>query len=144
MLSRPASYPSLPRHILGKLRHVLSMDGFLSYLCSKDGDIFKPTCLPIYQDMTQPLNNYYINSSHNTYLVGDQLYGQSSVEGYIRCSGKEGGKAAAQEKGPSVLSVDNGLKRRCGGGLGLRIPGYLRDLEETLKTDRRVALKLYG
>uniref|UniRef100_G1L824 Phosphoinositide phospholipase C n=1 Tax=Ailuropoda melanoleuca TaxID=9646 RepID=G1L824_AILME len=68
----------------GKLRHVLSMDGFLSYLCSKDGDIFNPTCLPIYQDMTQPLNHYYINSSHNTYLVGDQLCGQSSVEGYIR------------------------------------------------------------
>ncbi|XP_039700715.1 1-phosphatidylinositol 4,5-bisphosphate phosphodiesterase delta-4 isoform X2 [Pteropus medius] len=68
----------------GKLRHVLSMDGFLSYLCSKDGDIFKPTYLPIYQDMTQPLNHYYINSSHNTYLVGDQLCGQSSVEGYIR------------------------------------------------------------
>ncbi|XP_014640786.1 PREDICTED: 1-phosphatidylinositol 4,5-bisphosphate phosphodiesterase delta-4 isoform X3 [Ceratotherium simum simum] len=68
----------------GKLRHVLSMDGFLSYLCSKDGDIFNPTCLPIYQDMTQPLSHYYINSSHNTYLVGDQLCGQSSVEGYIR------------------------------------------------------------
>uniref|UniRef100_A0A8C3YQ63 Phosphoinositide phospholipase C n=1 Tax=Catagonus wagneri TaxID=51154 RepID=A0A8C3YQ63_9CETA len=68
----------------GKLRHVLSMDGFLGYLCSKDGDIFNPTCLPVYQDMTQPLNHYYINSSHNTYLVGDQLCGQSSVEGYIR------------------------------------------------------------
>ncbi|XP_006168727.1 1-phosphatidylinositol 4,5-bisphosphate phosphodiesterase delta-4 isoform X2 [Tupaia chinensis] len=68
----------------GKLRHVLSMDGFLSYLCSKDGDIFNPACLPIYQDMTQPLNHYFINSSHNTYLVKDQLYGQSSVEGYIR------------------------------------------------------------
>ncbi|XP_003785003.1 1-phosphatidylinositol 4,5-bisphosphate phosphodiesterase delta-4 [Otolemur garnettii] len=68
----------------GKLRHVLSMDGFLSYLCSKDGDIFNPACLPIYQDMTQPLSHYFINSSHNTYLVGDQLYGQSSVEGYIR------------------------------------------------------------
>ncbi|KAM5228717.1 1-phosphatidylinositol 4,5-bisphosphate phosphodiesterase delta-4 [Ctenodactylus gundi] len=68
----------------GKLRHVLSMDGFLSYLCSKDGDIFNPACLPIYQDMTQPLNHYFINSSHNTYLVGDQLCGQSSVEGYIR------------------------------------------------------------
>ncbi|XP_044934682.1 1-phosphatidylinositol 4,5-bisphosphate phosphodiesterase delta-4 [Mustela nigripes] len=68
----------------GKLRHVLSMDGFLNYLCSKDGDIFNPTCLPVYQDMTQPLNHYYINSSHNTYLVGDQLYGHSSVEGYIR------------------------------------------------------------
>ncbi|KFO20178.1 1-phosphatidylinositol-4,5-bisphosphate phosphodiesterase delta-4 [Fukomys damarensis] len=68
----------------GKLRHVLSMDGFLSYLCSKDGDIFNPACLPIYQDMTQPLSHYFINSSHNTYLVGDQLCGQSSVEGYIR------------------------------------------------------------
>ncbi|MBZ3880633.1 1-phosphatidylinositol 4,5-bisphosphate phosphodiesterase delta-4 [Sciurus carolinensis] len=68
----------------GKLRHVLSLDGFLSYLCSKDGDIFNPACLPIYQDMTQPLSHYFINSSHNTYLVGDQLCGQSSVEGYIR------------------------------------------------------------
>uniref|UniRef100_A0A8C9UUW3 Phosphoinositide phospholipase C n=1 Tax=Spermophilus dauricus TaxID=99837 RepID=A0A8C9UUW3_SPEDA len=68
----------------GKLRHVLSLDGFLSYLCSKDGDIFNPACLPIYQDMTQPLTHYFINSSHNTYLVGDQLCGQSSVEGYIR------------------------------------------------------------
>ncbi|KAM8791941.1 1-phosphatidylinositol 4,5-bisphosphate phosphodiesterase delta-4 isoform 1-T1 [Rhynchonycteris naso] len=68
----------------GKLRHVLSMDGFLNYLCSKDGDIFNPLCLPIYQDMTHPLNHYYISSSHNTYLVGDQLCGQSSVEGYIR------------------------------------------------------------
>ncbi|XP_063101209.1 1-phosphatidylinositol 4,5-bisphosphate phosphodiesterase delta-4 isoform X3 [Cavia porcellus] len=68
----------------GKLRHVLSMDGFLSYLCSKDGDIFNPVCLPVYQDMTQPLSHYFINSSHNTYLVGDQLCGQSSVEGYIR------------------------------------------------------------
>ncbi|EHB02446.1 1-phosphatidylinositol-4,5-bisphosphate phosphodiesterase delta-4 [Heterocephalus glaber] len=68
----------------GKLRHVLSMDGFLSYLCSKDGDIFNPACLPIYQDMTQPLSHYFINSSHNTYLVRDQLCGQSSVEGYIR------------------------------------------------------------
>ncbi|XP_003405949.1 1-phosphatidylinositol 4,5-bisphosphate phosphodiesterase delta-4 [Loxodonta africana] len=68
----------------GKRRHVLSMDGFLSYLCSKDGDIFNPACRPIYQDMTQPLSHYYINSSHNTYLVGDQLCGQSSLEGYIR------------------------------------------------------------
>ncbi|ELV10688.1 1-phosphatidylinositol-4,5-bisphosphate phosphodiesterase delta-4 [Tupaia chinensis] len=75
-------YP--PYRTPGKLRHVLSMDGFLSYLCSKDGDIFNPACLPIYQDMTQPLNHYFINSSHNTYLVKDQLYGQSSVEGYIR------------------------------------------------------------
>ncbi|XP_076787786.1 1-phosphatidylinositol 4,5-bisphosphate phosphodiesterase delta-4 isoform X2 [Arvicanthis niloticus] len=68
----------------GRLLHVLSKEGFLSYLCSADGNIFNPDCLPLYQDMTQPLSHYYINSSHNTYLVGDQLCGQSSVEGYIR------------------------------------------------------------
>ncbi|KAH0513455.1 1-phosphatidylinositol 4,5-bisphosphate phosphodiesterase delta-4 [Microtus ochrogaster] len=71
----------------GRLLHVLSKDGFLRYLCSKDGNIFNPDCLPVYQDMTQPLNHYYINSSHNTYLLRDQLCGQSSVEGYIRYSG---------------------------------------------------------
>ena len=74
-------------HTLGRLLHVLSKDGFLRYLCSKDGNIFNPDCLPVYQDMTQPLNHYFINSSHNTYLLRDQLCGQSSVEGYIRYSG---------------------------------------------------------
>ncbi|KAL1770871.1 1-phosphatidylinositol 4,5-bisphosphate phosphodiesterase delta-4 isoform X1 [Sigmodon hispidus] len=68
----------------GRLLHVLSKDGFLSYLCSKDGNIFNPDCLRVYQDMTRPLNHYYINSSHNTYLLRNQLCGQSSVEGYIR------------------------------------------------------------
>ncbi|XP_055967960.1 1-phosphatidylinositol 4,5-bisphosphate phosphodiesterase delta-4 [Sorex fumeus] len=68
----------------GKRRCVLSLDGFLSYLCSKDGDIFNPMYLPIYQDMTQPLSHYFISSSHNTYLLGDQFCGQSSVEGYIK------------------------------------------------------------
>ncbi|SCV73483.1 BQ2448_7409 [Microbotryum intermedium] len=59
----------------------ITIDGFASYLMSSDNAILKDES---HQDMTRPLSEYFITSSHNTYLVGNQIKGQSTVEGYIR------------------------------------------------------------
>ncbi|XP_069774673.1 1-phosphatidylinositol 4,5-bisphosphate phosphodiesterase eta-2a isoform X3 [Narcine bancroftii] len=63
-------------------RGVLGIDGFTNYMRSPAGDIFNPEHYNVTQDMTQPLCNYYIASSHNTYLMGDQLMSQSRVDMY--------------------------------------------------------------
>ncbi|XP_030634165.1 1-phosphatidylinositol 4,5-bisphosphate phosphodiesterase eta-2 [Chanos chanos] len=61
---------------------VLGIDGFTNYMRSPAGDIFNPEHYQVNQDMTQPLCNYFIASSHNTYLTGDQLLSQSRVDMY--------------------------------------------------------------
>ena len=46
-------------------------------------DVYSPEMTEQYQDMTRPLSDYYMASSHNTYLEGDQLASKSSVNRYI-------------------------------------------------------------
>ncbi|XP_067423256.1 1-phosphatidylinositol 4,5-bisphosphate phosphodiesterase eta-2 isoform X1 [Emydura macquarii macquarii] len=65
-----------------KQQGALGIDGFTNYTRSPSGDIFNPEHYQVKQDMTQPLSHYFITSSHNTYLMGDQLMSQSRVDMY--------------------------------------------------------------
>ena len=69
------SYPTLPPP---------PRAGFSHYLLGKEDDVMRVQYRRVYQDMGQPLLSYFINSSHNTYLMADQLKGPSSIEAYIR------------------------------------------------------------
>ncbi|XP_021246620.1 1-phosphatidylinositol 4,5-bisphosphate phosphodiesterase zeta-1 isoform X2 [Numida meleagris] len=64
-------------------RRELSFEGFIRYMSSEDCIIFKKEHRTVYQDMNHPLCDYFISSSHNTYLVSDQLIGPSDLNGYI-------------------------------------------------------------
>ena len=49
------------------------------YLASPEGDAMMPLAN---MDLSYPISNYFINSSHNTYLTGNQLYSDSSTDAY--------------------------------------------------------------
>nr|XP_057918440.1 1-phosphatidylinositol 4,5-bisphosphate phosphodiesterase delta-3-A-like [Doryrhamphus excisus] len=62
----------------------MTPNGFTMYMLSKENSAFDPDHAWVYQNMNRPLAHYFISSSHNTYLSGDQLVGESGVEPYIR------------------------------------------------------------
>ncbi|KAK2466563.1 hypothetical protein APHAL10511_001425 [Amanita phalloides] len=63
--------------------NVMTIEHFRTFLLSSNNSPFSEEDT-IWQDMTRPMPEYYISSSHNTYLVGSQLVGVSTIEGYIR------------------------------------------------------------
>jgi hypothetical protein len=61
----------------------ISKDQFEAFLHAPENDVFDPEKERFNKvDMNQPLSEYWINSSHNTYLIGDQYTSHSSVEMY--------------------------------------------------------------
>ncbi|XP_060933094.1 1-phosphatidylinositol 4,5-bisphosphate phosphodiesterase zeta-1-like [Limanda limanda] len=74
----------------------LTFEGFFRYMESQDCCVFDQTHRSVYQDMEQPLTSYFISSSHNTYLTGDQLVGKSHLNAYV----------CALRKGCRCLEID--------------------------------------
>ncbi|XP_023370084.1 1-phosphatidylinositol 4,5-bisphosphate phosphodiesterase beta-2 isoform X1 [Otolemur garnettii] len=63
-------------------RGQLSPEGMVWFLCGPENSVLAQDKLLVHHDMTQPLNHYFINSSHNTYLTAGQFSGLSSAEMY--------------------------------------------------------------
>ncbi|XP_055502569.1 1-phosphatidylinositol 4,5-bisphosphate phosphodiesterase epsilon-1 isoform X3 [Leucoraja erinacea] len=62
---------------------LMSFEGFARFLMDKDNVASKNDESQVnVEDLQYPLSYYYIESSHNTYLTGHQLKGESSVELY--------------------------------------------------------------
>lgn len=93
--ARPAqNRPSLPDAVPSSLQKVWTIQSFQSFLTSSYTSPIAPLVgEPI---LDRPLNEYFISSSHNTYLLGRQVAGTSSVEGYI----------AALVKGCRCVEID--------------------------------------
>lgn len=71
----------IPTDLLLGTRDVLDLNSFLGYMTSSLANIAAPP-RPEDQDLSWPLSSYFISSSHNTYLTGNQLYSESSTDSY--------------------------------------------------------------
>lgn len=67
-------------------KNTISKTEFVHFLHSKYNDAYDPGAIakhPSNVNLDLPICNYWINTSHNTYLTGDQLKSKSSVEAYV-------------------------------------------------------------
>ena len=65
--------------------HYITFGQFEAFLYHPDNAAYNPVALELPSEpLTAPMSQYFINTSHNTYLTGDQLQSASSVEMYDR------------------------------------------------------------
>ena len=62
----------------------LSKPKFVAFLHSEFNDAYDPITQELAGPLNKPMSHYWINTSHNTYLTGDQIQSKSSVEAYAK------------------------------------------------------------
>lgn len=72
----------------------MSFPAFQTFLTSPANSVLKPVEKDL--QLNRPLNEYFISCSHNTYLLGRQVAGESSTEAYI----------TALQKGCRCIEID--------------------------------------
>ncbi|KAK8097113.1 PLC-like phosphodiesterase [Apiospora kogelbergensis] len=113
----------------------LDFDRFVLYMTSPAAEALGPA--PAAQsDMSWPLNSYFVSSSHNTYLEGNQLTSDSTTEAYkkvllrgCRCieidvwDGGERFTSAVNEHADQLVesSTENDIKEVAGEKVGFRL-----------------------
>ncbi|EFH42542.1 ATPLC1 [Arabidopsis lyrata subsp. lyrata] len=73
----------------------IHLEGFYRYLLS-DFNSPLPVTSEVWQDMNQPLSHYFLYTGHNSYLTGNQLNSNSSIEPIVK----------ALRKGVRVIELD--------------------------------------
>ena len=73
--------PTVPDGV-GESALRMNFQAFSAFLSSEYNNVY-PRKIPVVK-LDRPLNEYFISSSHNTYLLGRQVAGSSSTEAYIR------------------------------------------------------------
>ena len=80
------NFQSEAKRLIAALNGSVTKDRFIAYLSSTQLNNALDTVRAnaVYHDMGHPLSHYFINSSHNTYLTGDQLQSDSDPKMYQR------------------------------------------------------------
>ena len=67
------------------LNETMTMETFKAFILNPQyNSIVRSDDEKVHMDMTESLSNYFIASSHNTYLEGNQLTGKSSIDQYTK------------------------------------------------------------